>query len=450
MNSFQNRRSPDSNYTRERGNDFGGGGRDGGNRARSRSRSPRRGPGGGGRPGGGYEGGRGRSNFGSGGTGGGVDFRGGPDRYNDYNRGGGSYYNNERDYGGNDRMSNLGADLQAVDYSRETVSVAKFNFYQEHADVQRLTAEEVGGVLRSRDLCVKSGTNVPKPIPKFEHANFPVWMMDVIQRSGFSRPSPIQTMAWPIALSGRNMIGIAQTGSGKTLAFILPVLIHIQAQPKLQYGDGPIALIMAPTRELAEQIKQETDKFSATSGVKNSVAYGGVPKRQQIYSLRNGVEILIATPGRLIDFLSSNVTNLRRVTFLVLDEADRMLDMGFEPQIRKVVSQVRPTRQVLMLSATWPKAVERLAMSLMGTDVIHILVGREDLTANEDITQHVMLVNVGSSIMILSCCCGNILNIADDLFKTCVMETNWERTQRLYSDGSIDYRWLYPQGSWVS
>ena len=112
-------------------------------------------------------------------------------------------------------------------------------------------------------------------------------------------------------------------------------------QPYLQRGDGPITLVLAPTRELAVQIKGECDKFGGNSGVKNTCVYGGVPKRTQVADLRDGVEIVIATPGRLIDHLESGVTNLQRVTYLVLDEADRMLDMGFEPQVCVPVSGAR-------------------------------------------------------------------------------------------------------------
>ena len=149
-----------------------------------------------------------------------------------------------------------------------------------------------------------------------------------------------------MALLGRDMIGISRTGSGKTLAFLLPGMIHINAQPYLQPGDGPIVLVLAPTRELAVQIKVECDKFGASSQIKNTCVYGGAPKRHQTGDLQRGVEIVIATPGRLIDFLESGVTNLRRVTYLVLDEADRMLDMGFEPQIRQICeSYDLPTKE---------------------------------------------------------------------------------------------------------
>jgi ATP-dependent RNA helicase DDX5/DBP2 len=145
----------------------------------------------------------------------------------------------------------------------------------------------------------------------------------------------------------------------------------------LSPGDGPIALVLAPTRELAVQIQQECTKFgyvdvstmlrtvltcsSSNSRIRNTAIYGGAPKGPQIRDLQRGVEVVIATPGRLIDMLESQKTNLRRVTYLVLDEADRMLDMGFEPQIRKIIGQIRPDRQTLMFSATWPKDVQRLA-----------------------------------------------------------------------------------------
>merc|ERR1740117_2277419 len=178
------------------------------------------------------------------------------------------------------------------------------------------------------------------------------------------------------------MIGISATGSGKTLAFLLPAIVHINAQPYLQPGDGPIVLVLAPTRELAVQIKVECDKFGSSSQIKNTCVYGGAPKRQQMGDLQRGAEIVIATPGRLIDFLESGVMNLRRVTYLVLDEADRMLDMGFEPQLRKIVSQIRPDRQTLMWSATWPDDVKQLAAHFLGADPIQTRIGSGELCAN--------------------------------------------------------------------
>jgi len=154
----------------------------------------------------------------------------------------------------------------------------------------------------------------------------------------------------------------------------------------LKPGEGPIVLVLAPTRELAVQIKEECDKFGASSEIKNTCVYGGVPKSRQLRDLRAGIEIVIATPGRLIDHLEQGNTNLKRVTYLVLDEADRMLDMGFEPQLRKICSQIRPDRQVLMWSATWPKDVQSLANDYLH-DYYQVTVGSLDLSANKNITQ---------------------------------------------------------------
>jgi ATP-dependent RNA helicase DDX5/DBP2 len=195
-----------------------------------------------------------------------------------------------------------------------------------------------------------------------------------------------------MALSGRDVVGIAETGSGKTLTYCLPSIVHINAQPLLAPGDGPIVLVLAPTRELAVQIQQEVTKFGKSSRIRNTCVYGGVPKGPQIRDLQRGVEVCIATPGRLIDMLESGKTNLRRVTYLVLDEADRMLDMGFEPQIRKILGQIRPDRQTLMWSATWPKEVRAMAADFQ-QDFIQVNIGSLDLSANHRITQIVEVVS---------------------------------------------------------
>jgi ATP-dependent RNA helicase DDX5/DBP2 len=212
--------------------------------------------------------------------------------------------------------------------------------------------------------------------------------MTEIRAMGFDAPTPIQCQAWPMALSGRDVVAIAETGSGKTIAFALPAMVHINAQPLLAPGDGPIVLILAPTRELAVQTQTECTKFGKSSRIRNTAVYGGAPKGMQIRDLQRGVEICVATPGRLIDMLESGKTNLKRVTYLVMDEADRMLDMGFEPQIRKIVGQIRPDRQTLLFSATWPKDVQRLATDFQH-DFIQVNIGSMDLSANHNVAQYV-------------------------------------------------------------
>jgi len=287
-------------------------------------------------------------------------------------------------------MGALGANLQTISWDLSKLPVFEKNFYLEHPDVSKRDDKFADDWRRAQGISV-IGRGIPKPVLSFEEASMPEYVQKEVLKQGFEKPSPIQSQGWPMALLGRDMIGISATGSGKTLAFLLPAMIHINAQPYLQRRDGPIVLVLAPTRELAMQIKQECDKFGASSEIKNTVVYGGVPKHTQVSDLRRGVEIVIATPGRLIDHLESNATNLRRVTYLVLDEADRMLDMGFEPQIRKIVSQIRPDRQTLLWSATWPKEVQQMAKDFLH-DAYEVHVGSMELRANEMITQKVEVV----------------------------------------------------------
>lgn len=263
-------------------------------------------------------------------------------------------------------------------------AIAK-NLYVPHPNVSARNANEVAQYLAGKEITVK-GNNLPFPIQTFEESNFPDYVMAEICKQGFQEPTAIQAQGWPIALSGRDMVGIAQTGSGKTLAYILPATVHINNQPRLARGEGPIVLVLAPTRELAQQIQSVARDFGSSSCIRNTCIFGGSPKGPQARDLDRGVEICIATPGRLIDFLEKGTTNLRRCTYLVLDEADRMLDMGFEPQIRKIIEQIRPDRQVLMWSATWPKEVQALAEDFL-TDYIQINIGSLTLAANHNIRQ---------------------------------------------------------------
>jgi len=259
------------------------------------------------------------------------------------------------------------------------------NFYYEHPDVTARSSDQVLKYREKRDIHV-SGHDVPKPVETFEEASFPDYVLHEVKKAGFQEPTAIQAQGWPMALLGRDLIGLAETGSGKTLSYLLPAIVHINAQPHLAYGDGPIVLVLAPTRELAVQIQNECVKFGASSRIKSTCVYGGASKGPQARDLRRGVEIVIATPGRLIDMLESRVTNLKRVTYLVMDEADRMLDMGFEPQIRKIVEQIRPDRQTLLWSATWPKEIQALANEFL-KDPYQVVIGSPDLKANHRITQ---------------------------------------------------------------
>ncbi|XP_062071389.1 probable ATP-dependent RNA helicase DDX5 isoform X1 [Lepus europaeus] len=283
------------------------------------------------------------------------------------------------------KFGNPGEKLVKKKWNLDELPKFEKNFYQEHPDLARRTAQEVETYRRSKEVTVR-GHNCPKPVLNFYEANFPANVMDVIARQNFTEPTAIQAQGWPVALSGLDMVGVAQTGSGKTLSYLLPAIVHINHQPFLERGDGPICLVLAPTRELAQQVQQVAAEYCRACRLKSTCIYGGAPKGPQIRDLERGVEICIATPGRLIDFLECGKTNLRRTTYLVLDEADRMLDMGFEPQIRKIVDQIRPDRQTLMWSATWPKEVRQLAEDFL-KDYIHINIGALELSANHNILQ---------------------------------------------------------------
>ncbi|KAF7710396.1 hypothetical protein HF521_009268 [Silurus meridionalis] len=233
---------------------------------------------------------------------------------------------------------------------------------------------------------------IPNPVYTFEEAfaHFPEIMENIV-RVGFQKPTPIQSQAWPIVLSGLDLIGIAQTGTGKTLAYLLPGFIHMDQQsvPRDKRG-GPGMLVLTPTRELALQIEAECNKYSY-KGFKSICVYGGGDRRAQIKVVTSGVDIVIATPGRLNDLQMNELINLRSITYLVLDEADRMLDMGFEPQIMKIILDIRPDRQTLMTSATWPTGVRRLAKSYLKNPMM-VYVGTLDLSAVGTVQQTILFV----------------------------------------------------------
>ncbi|XP_072760670.1 probable ATP-dependent RNA helicase DDX43 isoform X2 [Anoplolepis gracilipes] len=275
------------------------------------------------------------------------------------------------------------------------------NFYKEDPVVANMSKNKVAELRKiNNNITVKfvfendsDETKILNLVETFEQAfqNYPEILVE-IRKQRFEKPSPIQSQAWPILLSGQDLIGIAQTGTGKTLAFLLPALIHVDGQvtPR-EERPGPNVLVMAPTRELALQIEKEVGKYSYR-GIKAVCVYGGGSRKQQIDIVTKGVQIVIATPGRLNDLVQAGVLNVSGVTYLILDEADRMLDMGFEPQIRKTLLGVRPDRQTVMTSATWPQGVRRLAQSYM-KNPIQVCVGSLDLAAVHTVTQKIYLIS---------------------------------------------------------
>ncbi|XP_010129511.1 PREDICTED: probable ATP-dependent RNA helicase DDX43, partial [Buceros rhinoceros silvestris] len=272
------------------------------------------------------------------------------------------------------------------------------NFYKESPRTASMSQEEVELWRKENNniICddLKEGEKrcIPNPVCKFEDAfeNYPDIMTN-IRKVGFQKPTPIQSQAWPIVLQGIDLIGIAQTGTGKTLAYLMPGFIHLTSQPisKDQRG-GPGMLVLVPTRELALQVEAECSKYTYKE-IKSICIYGGGNRKGQIDVVTKGVDIVIATPGRLNDLQMNNFINLRSITYLVLDEADRMLDMGFEPQIKKILIDVRPDRQTVMTSATWPDGVRRLAKSYLKNPMI-VYVDTLDLAAVGTVEQRVVVV----------------------------------------------------------
>lgn len=251
-----------------------------------------------------------------------------------------------------------------------------------------LTGKEVGG--NETDLTeaqVRGDGKVPKPFTTFNSCGFPKPIMATLFSLGFAAPTPIQAYCWPVAGGGRDVVGIAKTGSGKTLAFLLPPFTtFLGSRP----GYGPNMLVMAPTRELACQIQLEAERFGKRVGIYSVCVYGGAPRGPQLRELRAGAHLVVGTPGRLNDYLEGGELTLENCKNLVLDEADRMLDMGFEPQIRTLIKAIPRDRQTMMFSATWPREVRNLAQDYLHRPV-YIQIGSHEATANKDITQEVVI-----------------------------------------------------------
>lgn len=240
------------------------------------------------------------------------------------------------------------------------------------------------GELKDQSFC---------PITTFSDAPFAPSVLKVFHNQGYEAPTSIQAQSWPIALAGRDMISVARTGSGKTCGFLLPAIHRLMNAPLPAGRRNPRVMVIAPTRELAIQIEVEAQKFSGASGLQSVCAYGGAPKGTQIRAFQHGVDIVIGTPGRINDLMDGGFFNHNDISYLVLDEADRMLDMGFEPQIQNIIRRLNPNRQNLFFTATWPKEVRHLAKSYLN-DPVSITVGERDvLSANKAIKQHIHVVN---------------------------------------------------------
>lgn len=224
-------------------------------------------------------------------------------------------------------------------------------------------------------------------------------ILEALKAEGYDTPSPIQGQAIPVALDGEDVLGTAQTGTGKTAAFALPIL-HLLNEDRPRSDQGARALVLTPTRELALQVERSFRTYGKQLKLRTAVLVGGVPIKPQISQLKKRPDILVATPGRLLDLLDQGIARLGRITHFVLDEADRMLDMGFIGDVRKIAAQVPSERQTLFFSATMPPEVEKLANSLL-SDPVRISIAPQSTVA-DNITQSVMFVEKSNKRALLT------------------------------------------------
>ncbi|GKT60870.1 ATP-dependent RNA helicase DBP3 [Colletotrichum tofieldiae] len=298
-------------------------------------------------------------------------------------------------------QGNGAADIPVVTASGPTPTAAVLGGYQQAAALTALPQSEVDTFLTAENITVTDPVDNPTALrPILEFSYLP--KTDLIKKNPFSaykKPTPIQSASWPYTLSRRDVIGVAETGSGKTMAFALPLVEGISKIKKRCIK----AVVVSPTRELAMQTQEQMEHVSSLLGLKSICIYGGASKDDQRNLLRRGADVIVATPGRLKDFMMDGTISLQDVKFAVLDEADRMLDKGFEDDIKMILGDMpaREERQTVMFTATWPASVRKLAESFM-VDPIKITIGSSgketangavELQANTRIKQRVEVVD---------------------------------------------------------
>jgi len=337
-------------------------------------------------------------------SGGGNQHRGGG-----YHQGGG-YHNNRRNWHGGNNWNRKKYQTFERRQNRNYGSGYDFSRGNSQAERERSTIPDpdrerkLFGALndsnqginfeRYDDIPVEmSGEECPHPINDFSTSMLSEVLLANVNRSKFLKPTPVQKYSIPIVLDGRDLMACAQTGSGKTAAFLLPSLHNLlkSVQPSLLSGRNPVftpsCLVLAPTRELAQQTHLQAQRFLYLSGMRSCVIYGGAHINSQFHQMNGGVDVLVATPGRLYDMYDRQRLSLANVRILIMDEADRMLDMGFEPQIRQIVEEcdMPPSnsefRQTLMYSATFPLEIQKLAQDFLN-NYIFLAVGRVGSTTD--------------------------------------------------------------------
>ena len=322
--------------------------------------------------------------------------------------------------------------LRRIDHSSVIYEPIRKDLYRECTEISSMTEEEVIRKRKELGEIKIRGTNQIKPIFSWYHCGLPNKILRLlVDKLHYKDPFPIQCQCMPIIMKGRDCIGVAETGSGKTLAYVLPMIKHIKDQKPLQEGDGPIGLIMVPTRELASQVFSTVRIFCKVVGLKAAAIFGGASLSSQFADLKKGAEVVVSTPGRLIDILTTSngkITNLKRVTYIVLDEADRMFDLGFEPQINKIIGNVRPSRQTVLFSATFPRNVEALAKRIL-IKPLEVVVGTRG-QASKNIHQSIEILEPDKKIFRLL----ELLGIWTDRGSVIIFVDQQKEADALYQD----------------
>eukprot|EP00184_Porphyridium_aerugineum_P004629 CAMPEP_0184694928 /NCGR_PEP_ID=MMETSP0313-20130426/2722_1 /TAXON_ID=2792 /ORGANISM="Porphyridium aerugineum, Strain SAG 1380-2" /LENGTH=573 /DNA_ID=CAMNT_0027153293 /DNA_START=519 /DNA_END=2240 /DNA_ORIENTATION=- len=313
--------------------------------------------------------------------------------------------------------------ISHVRFRNEPTSTFPKNFYKEHLNVVNRAWTAVDEFRRIHEIRVIPSSPqalCAKPIETLDEIMLPQYMMHKLHEYGVTRPTAIQSQLWPVILSGKNAVGVANTtNAGKTLSYLVPACIHINAQPELTRGQGPIALVLVSVRERAIRIKEEFDLFynaerirpseriirpeqrdgsgsgnrsgSEARPIKAVCIHGGVPRFDQIRLLEDGAELVIGTPGRLLELMQMQKLNLRRVTYLVLDGMDRMLDMGFEEDVKRVIHETCPDRQMLMFTSGWAREMAPTLVSFFGPrQFVRVVLGDSEPLVAANIRQTIL------------------------------------------------------------
>lgn len=280
-------------------------------------------------------------------------------------------------------------EIPKVDHTQQNYHEFRKSFYKPPEEL--VFGDELEVVRETLGVTVKNDDTKLAPISEWEQLGLPRPLLEVIQTRSMAKPTPIQSQSLPLIMSGKDVIGIAPTGSGKTIAFVLPLIRQVLDQlPEVQ---GVKSIVLSPTRELCLQTYREVEQFAGSFGIVTLGAAGGTRVKPQIDAIKRNVDIVVATPGRMIDLLAANggrILSLHHTTLIVIDEADRMFDMGFAPQVKRIIENVRPDRQTVVISATFPPMMEKHIRQILHSPVL-IEVGTRS-SVSQDVDQMIEIV----------------------------------------------------------